>query len=266
FINLQTQEMQFRTAAPSGATFSSFWALEPQEGTAPLEPGELLTVIFNTDEIFIGGDDASETLTEAMKEEQLSCVGYDGDHTIELYHQVGFPERSSSEQPITDKLAAQERGRETREMVVYAQPFVTVTVTRLTTFNGKIEVTTELWFHISPDPGDENVSFTENLTFEVLHEGGNSARRMRIGRIDSTPATQVQHNVFSTMLTLPQPYQGQVAYYLRLRFPLEGNPVNVRGGESHASLGNYVRSTGIRFEGHGREEIVAYMRIPVPLS
>jgi hypothetical protein len=269
FINLQTQDLLFKTTPPPGTTFSSFWALEPQEGTAALEPGELLTVIFDTNEMFIGGDDASETLTEAMKEEHLSCVGYDGNHTIELYHQVSFPAQVGSEQPITAKLAVQERERrrerETREMMTPAQPFVTITVTRLTTFNGKIEVNAELWFHIAPNPSDETVSFTEDLTFEVLHEGGSPSRRMKIGKIASTRATQVQHNVFTTMLTLPQPSQGQVAYYLRWRFPLEGNPVNVRGGDPHASLGDYIRSTGIRFEGHGTDAIVANMRIPAPL-
>ncbi len=270
FVNQQPQELVLRALAPEKQTFSHFWALEPPEGKGgiKLEPGELLTVSFDTNEIGVGGEDAAESLTEVMKEGPFSCVGYDGNHTIEVHHQVNLiGSQGESEGPTTtDKLTASQRPAETNDPIAPVQPFVTVTVTRLNQgAEGTIEAHLELWFHLSTNPNEDRIGFTEDLTFDALLEDG---RQMRTTQIAVTSPTRIQHNVYTSVVTLPTPRDDQRWYYLRLRFRLDANAVNVRGVRTfHQTLGDYIRSSGIRFDGYnGDDAITAYVRTVVPPS
>jgi hypothetical protein len=268
FVGQEPQEVLLASIPPRDRAFSRFWRLDPlsEKGVTPLIPGELLTVIFNTNEIGVGGEDAAESLTQVMKEESFTCVGYDGNHTIEAHHQVRFGGGQSEERTNTDKLGSNRYAEEPRGTMAPAQPFVSAIISRL---NQNADSTTdahlELWFHLSTNPEDDRTGFTENLTFEVLLEDG---RQMRTTPIQATAPTRVQHNVYTSMLTLPAPRQDQRGYYLRLRFRLNANPVNVRGVRtSYETLGEYIRATGIRFDGYnGEDAIITYVRAAVPAS
>jgi hypothetical protein len=271
FLNQQPQELIFRAMPPGNQTFSWFWALDLLKGDKEekLVPGELLTVIFNTNEIGVGGEDGAESLTEVMKGEPFTCVGYDGDHTIELHHQVsivGSQREEGEESNSTGKLPDNPRPAETDNPLGPTLPFVTVTVTRLNEgAEGTIEAHLELWFHLSSNPDEHRHVFTDDLNFDVLLEDG---RRMRTTQITATSPTLVQQNVYTSVVTLPAPSEDQRGYYLRLRFRLDANPVNVRGVKTYyQTLGDYIRSTGIRFEGYnGEDTISAYVRTAAPRS
>ncbi len=201
-----------------------------------------------------------------MKEEPFTCVGYDGDHTIEVHHQVSLGSSQGEERTNTDKLGASKNRGETKDSIAPAQPFVTAIISRLNQgAEGTTEAHLELWFHLSTNPEEDRIGFTENLTFDVLLEDG---RQMRTTQIQATAPTREQHNVYMSVLTLPAPRQDQRGYYLRLRFRLDTNPVNVRGVKTfYQTLGDYIRGTGIRFEGYnGEDAIIAYVRAAVPAS
>lgn len=274
FVGQEPQEVLLASIPPRGRTFSRFWRLDPlsEQGVTPLIPGELLTVIFNTNEIGVGGEDAAESLTQVMKEESFTCVGYDGNHTIEAHHQVSFGSSQGEERTNTDKLRANRytgetgEAREARNPITPAQPFVSAIISRLNQgAEGTTDAHLELWFHLSTNPEEDRIGFTENLTFDVLLEDG---RQLRTTQIQATAPTRVQHNVYTSMVTLPAPRQDQRGYYLRLRFRLDTNPVNVRGVRtSYETLGEYIRATGIRFDGYnGEDAIITYVRAAVPAS
>jgi hypothetical protein len=268
FVNQQPQEMLFRAIAPEKQTFSWFWALQPPDGVR-LVPGELLTVIFNTNKIAVGYEEsATVSLTEVMREEPFTCVGYDGNHTLEVYHQVSLVSRQyekEEESSPTGKLSDNQHSAKTNNSLGPTSPFVTVTITRLSQgTKGAIEAHLELWFHLSTNPDDNRTGFTENLIFDAFLEDG---QQMKTTQIAVTSPTRVQPNIYTSMLTLPAPSKEQRGYYLRLHFRLDANPVNVRGVKTfHQTLEDYIRSTGIRFEGYnGEDAILAYVRIAAPI-
>ena len=268
FVGQESQELLLASIPPRGRTFSRFWRLDPlsEKGVTPLIPGELLTVIFNTNEIDVGGEDAAESLTEVMKETPFTCIGYDGSHTIEVYHQVSIAgSQSEGEKPtITDKLAGSQRPAETNDPIAPTLPFVTILpMGSIRGAEGLTEAHLELWFHLSANPADNRIGFTDNLTFEALLEDG---REMQVVRVEATRPTRGQHNVYTSTVTLPPPEREQRFYYLRLRFPLDANEVSM-GGEriAYPTLREYIRVTGIRFEGYnGGDSILAYIRAVVP--
>jgi hypothetical protein len=268
FVNQPPQPMLFATHG--AAPISFFWALAPLQGdppqAAPLIPDELLTIIFDTDTIRSGS--AAKTLTDAIKEQQLTFVGYDGDHTIEAHHQVQIAPASQPPPIVQPRVAAVEgAGAEGPSGPI--MPFVTIT--RIPDAGPNRNVATvatfELWLHLTADPVDDTASISEKLTFEVLAELSNPPgppNPSRLGAGSVSSVTQIQLNVFTTVMTLPALESNRSVYYLRFRFPLDGNPVSIRGGQSFANLGEYIRSTGIRFEGYnGSDAIVSYVRIPV---
>lgn len=267
FVNQQSQELVFRTVPPDKQMFSWFWALEPQAGDdeAKLVPGELLTVIFNTNEIGVGEEGAAMSLTDVMKDESFSCAGYDGDHTIEVHHQVsrGGSQRVGGESD-TDKLPVDQPPAAPNNPPAPALPFVTVIHTGSNrSEEGPVEAHLELWFHLSANPYDNRTGFTDNLTFEALFEDG---REMRIVRAEATRPRRGQHNVYTSTITLPPLEQEQGFYYLRLRFSLDTNEVSARSERiEYPTLRDYIRATGIRFEGYnGVDSILAYVRVFVP--
>lgn len=269
FMHQQPEELMMRAVAPAGQTFSWFWALESPEGGDELKlvPGELLAVIFDTNEIGVVREENSRALTRVMKETPFTCVGYDGNHSVEIYHQVSFSGRRDEEkEPPTGKLAVDQPPAPANNATTPMQPFVTIIVTRLKPNDeGPTEADLELWFHLSTNAAEDRIGFTEDLTFDALLEDG---RQMRTTRVEATAPTRVQHNVYTSMVTLPAPGEDQRGYYLRLRFSLDANPVNVRGVRtSYKTLREYIEATGIRFEGYnGDDSVLAYVRAAAPHS
>lgn len=175
-----------------------------------------------------------------MDDMHYGFVGYDGDHYVEIHHQVSWPQRGDSGPPPP------------------ALPFVSTAITRR---NSPTEATFELWFHPSIDPGDDLVFLGQELTFDVALELGSQRRR---SRVNVSTITAQQPNVFLTTITLPNAEANSAGYYLRFRFPLDANAVSTRSGTTYSNLGDYIRASGARFEGYnGSDAIIAYMRIPV---
>jgi len=267
FVNQQSQELTLRAIPPPGQTSSWYWALEPPAGVDELKlvPGELLAVIFNTNEIGVAREGNAWPLTEVMKATPFSCVGYDGNHTVILYHQVNFTgSRSEEREPPTGKLAVNQPPAAGSAPPAPALPFVTVSPIQSNRGpDGSTEAQIELWFHLSADPADNRVGFAENLAVEALLEDG---REMRMVPVGATAPERRRHNVYTSIVTLPPPEQEQRFYYLRLRFPLDANEVRERGERVlHATLRDYINATGIRFEGYnGNDSILAYVRAVVP--
>jgi len=266
------QDLLFDTVSPNNdpTVFSYFWGLRLASTGKPPEPNqlpvELLTIFFDTHTIHSGS--ATKTLTDAIKEQQLTFVGYDGDHTIELHHQIQAAP-TPQPPPIVQPSVAAVEGAGAEGPGGPIMPFVTIT--RIPDAGPNRNVATvatfELWLHLTADPVDDTASISEKLTFEVLAELSNPPsppNPSRLGAGSVSSVTQIQPNVFTTVMTLPALESNKSMYYLRFRFPLDGNPVSIRGGQSFANLGEYIRSTGIRFEGYnGSDAIVSYVRIPV---
>jgi len=273
------QAATFAASAPPGNPYSYFWALMPPDGF-PLQPGELLSVQLDTNQILVegpangvDGGGQSQTLTDLLTDLPYRFVGYDGDHTVVANHQVPFitqtiieagerRERREEEREEPEREERREReGREERERRPI-MPFVTITH-----LPGQGEEqgeaaneSFELWFHLVPDPNDEIASFNEGISCEVSAELSDLRRS---GRVDITNTTALQLNVYVISVTLPQQAANQQAYYLRFKFPLSANPVSIRRGQLFQSLAEYVESRGIDFEGfNGRDAIIAYVRIP----
>ena len=245
FVNQQSQELTLTAIPPAGQTSSWYWALEPPAGDDALKlvPGELLAVIFNTNDIRVAREGNAWPLTEVMKWTPFTCVGYDGNHTVVLYHQVNF----TGSRPPAPTL-----------------PFVNVSPIQSSLgADGSTVAHLELWFHLSADPADNRIGFAENLTLEALLEDG---REMRTEPVRATAPERRRHNVYTYTVTLPPPEEEQRFYYLRLRFPLDANEVRERGERVlHSTLRDYIRATGIRFEGYnGNDSILAYVRVVVP--
>ena len=274
------QAMTFTAAAPPGNTYSYFWALVPP-ADFPLRPGELLMVQLDTNQIRVegpanggeDGEDHSQTLTSLLTGLPYRFAGYDGDHTIVAYHQVPSitptiieagerEERRETERREPER--EERREREDREGLERRPALPFVTITHLPTqAEEQREVTNEtfeLWFHLVADPAGERASFNEGISCEVWAELSDLRRS---GKVDITGITPLQLNVYAVSVALPQPAANQQAYYLRFRFPLSTIPVSIRGGQVFESLGAYMESRGIHFEGfNGQDAIVAYVRIP----
>jgi len=275
------QAATFAASAPPGNPYSYFWALVPPEGF-PLQPGELLLVQLDTNQILVegpangngaDGDGQSQTLTDLLTDLPYRFVGYDGDHTVVAHHQVPFitqtiieagerRELREEEREEPERGEGRERGeREERERRP-TMPFVTIThLPGQGEEQGKAaNESFELWFHLVHDPTDETASFNEGISCEVSAELSDLRRS---GRVDITNTTALQLNVYVISVTLPQPIANQQAYYLRFKFPLSANPVSIRRGQFFQSLQEYAESRGINFEGfNGRDAIIAYVRIP----
>jgi hypothetical protein len=268
------QAATFAASAPPDNPYSYFWALVPPQGF-PLQPGELLLVQLDTNQILVegpangaDGGAQSQTLTDLLTDLPYRFVGYDGDHTIVVHHQVPFitqtiieagERRERREEQPEQKESREREERERRPTM----PFVTIThLPGLGEEQGEAtNESFELWFHLVLDPNDEIASFNEGISCEVSSELSDLRRS---GRVDITNITALQLNVYVISVTLPPPIANQQAYYLRFKFPLSANPVSIRRGQFFQSLQEYTESRGISFEGfNGRDAIVAYARIPI---
>lgn len=141
-------------------------------------------------------------------------------------------------------------------------PFVTIThiANQIPRGSKTIDASFELWFHPAPDLDDGSVTLGEKISFEVQLEPSNQRTHSKIHVVSTTA---IQPNVFTTSIALPLTEANKTGLYLRFIFPLDHNPVSIRGGRSFQNLREYMQNTGRRFTGYnGNNAIIAQVRIP----
>ena len=156
----------------------------------------MLFFSFDTNAILIGTDASSKTLTSFIRDQQVSLVGYDGDHTIQAFYEVDIP-------PQGDDILSQP-----------AQPFVTITP-------AAHQSIFELWFHLNLVPQENTVVIREPV-FQVFAELNQDATGPVGASIQPTP----QRNVFNITLDPASWKVFNNSPYLRFVFPLQENVVS----------------------------------------
>lgn len=75
---------------PPPPPFSFFWELTPPDNMS-LQDKDFLSLLFETDDLITRDGRRQKALTDVMREQHLPFVGYDGDHTIRVFHEVTIP-------------------------------------------------------------------------------------------------------------------------------------------------------------------------------
>lgn len=149
------------------------------------------------------------------------------------------------------------------------QPFVTIT----TAMVNSDQTVFELWFHLDRTPNAaEAVVFMEDQKpppFQVFGERANQRAApgdpKRPPRLVEIPQerilmTAVQSNVYRAVVR-SDVWKEFGSNYLRFAFPL--GETRVIAGGAAMSLGDYIKETRIKFEGHnGQDAVVAFHRVP----
>ena len=245
----------FNARGDSTLSFAYQWQLTPP-GNIRLRDGEPLILFFDTNAVQVG--DTSTTLDQVIEREQLSLLGYDGDQTVRAYYRISLPQTGQTQPgPSIEDILVE------MAMRLPTQAFVTIT----TTLRNNLPIF-ELWFHLDRRfDTAEAVMFPDVPRFTLFAErrnrANNSLEPPELVQIPESAVTvrPLQSNVF--VVVVDQGTWAELASaYVRFAFPLEANIVRVGGRDM--PLIEYVKATGLKFEGHnGEDAIVAFERISV---
>jgi len=229
------------------------WRLTPSR--VQLADGELLTLRFDANLIRVGSADGP-TLTEFMRSQRLTFVGYDGDHHIEAYHFVNVPPPAPEPEPGLTLEQVLELLRTLRTLPL-------VTISPVASEPEKF-VDYELWFHLDL-LADGYEGALEELNLTIYAEIFEDIFPMPFEIIDRPKRNVYVVRVFAAEADVD--LFGQHSY-LRFAFPLDvGNLIKSAEG-SFGSLREYIKAQQVKFEGYfvtiketGEEALVVYSRL-----
>lgn len=241
--------------------FAFHWQLTPP---ADVAVGQAAALLLAFDAQAVRVRTAATTLAELIEREHLSFLGYDGRQTVWLYYQVELPPVVEAPpvvipwDEVFTRIAAQ----------LPTQPFVTITTVML----NSDQTVFELWFHLDRrfDAAEAVVFMEQQMPppFRVFGERANGRTApgdpKRPPRLVEIPRerilmTAVQSNVYRATVR-SDVWKEFGSNYLRFAFPLDRTTVMAGGAEM--SLGDYIKQTGIKFEGHnGEDAVVAFHRV-----
>jgi hypothetical protein len=138
-------------------------------------------------------------------------------------------------------------------------PFVTVTALSFSPLQ------LELWFHLNPNYGENDVFIQDASFCFVIVEQGASTQTVNCAVVSGS-----EQNVFIltpltsdlSTLTTPPNVSALTPLYLRLVFPVKKLQVQIAPDRS-ISLRDYAQQQNISYEGYnGNDAIIAYVRVP----